>query len=268
MDSETSDAGRLWVLTQEGQRQVWRALWTFCTSIFGVERNSDRPEYIGSGTFVAVGGASCLLTAAHLWHRLATMQAVGLALENERPPIWVPIEALWPRVMTVITSDEWGPDIALVSFHKRDVDRLATDKAFYDVLRPRAQTETRQSRRWWALAGASAELSTIGEQEALLKSHVLASSEARQHGNLGIDYVDLPYGNMPRVDIPVFWGGLSGAGLWRCDVTPTDEGDLSITPVLCGVAFYQVPGSEPRQGAIRCHGPNSLRELGFDRVIQ
>jgi hypothetical protein len=112
---------RTGVLTTDGQHDVWRALWTYCTSLFG---DGEPPEYRGSGTFINVRGVSCLLTAAHVWEGMSRDEGVGFTLEPDRPLAWVPKVVLLERFVSHRLSKEWGPDIAVVSFHDSDAKRL------------------------------------------------------------------------------------------------------------------------------------------------
>jgi hypothetical protein len=206
------------------------------------------------------------LTAAHVWEALSDDTLIGFTIEAEHPPIWVPRSRLRERFVSQRLADEWGPDIAIVALDEEDVSRLRAEKAFYRFDRQRPLPDTPGASILWAMTGASAELSQFTDEEARLKNHTLAVSSPVFLTHDGLDYVEVPYGNTPAEDIPRFWGGLSGAGLWLCYLVPgVTQAELEIIPLLSGVAFYQ-RAVEPRIGAIRCHGPGSLRSQGVDRV--
>jgi hypothetical protein len=258
-------AVRVGRLTVDGQHELWRSLWTYCTSLFG---RNDSVAYRGSGTFISCGGVPCLLTAAHVWEHLSRDAMVGFTTEPEHPPIWVARGRLQERVVSRRLSDEWGPDIAIVSLNDEDVGSLQAEKAFYRIERKRPLPDDPRANILWAITGASAELSQFTESEARLKNHTLAVSAPAFVAHDGLDYFELPYGNTPVEDIPVIWGGLSGAALWLCHLVPgATETELEIIPFLSGVAFYQRP-IETRIGVIRCHGPGSLRSQGLDHVAE
>jgi hypothetical protein len=254
---------RIGNLTEAGQHTVWRSLWTYCTSIFG---DGDPPEYRGSGTFVAVNGVSCLLTAAHVWLRMARDRVLGFVTEADHSPVWLRTATLQPKVVTQPIADEWGPDIAIVAIHAHDATRLRLEKAFYAVDRSRPAPSTSRGRVVWAITGASAHFSEFTPAEARLRNHtiIVATPTVTMHGDT--DYLDVPFGETPPEGIPESWGGLSGAGLWLCHLVPgSDETQLDVVPQLSGVVFYERFDGNKR-GAIRCHGGGGLRSLGYDRV--
>lgn len=250
-------------LTIDGQDTVWRSLWTYCTSILA---DGDPPDYRGSGTFVNANGVSCLLTAAHVWERLAQDSSIGFAMEDEQAPVWLRIEALSARVVTTRPSDEWGPDIAVVALHAHDVARLKKEKAFYVVERARPIPDDPRIAMVWALTGASAAFSLVTAAEARLKNHTLIVSNPEHITHEDLDYIEVPYGDTPPEQIPDSWRGLSGAGLWHCALVPgSDETELDVVPELSGLAFCEQI-VENRRGTIRCHGSVSLRSLGLEQV--
>lgn len=250
-------------LTAAGQHTVWRSLWTYCTSIFG---DGDPPEYRGSGTLVSVQGVSCLLTAAHVWERMARDSVLGFITEAEHSPVWLRTATLEPRLVTQRVTDEWGPDLAVVAFHAHDARRLQLEKAFYALERPRPAANDPRASIVWAITGASGQLSEFTATEARLRNHTLIVSTPSVNFHEAVDYFDIPYGDTPPENIPDSWGGLSGAGLWRCDLLPgSDETELEVLPRLSGVAFYQrVEGG--KRGAIRCHGPGGLHSLVWNHI--
>lgn len=205
MDSEQPEvrAVRVGRLTLHGQHTLWRSLWTYCTSLFGANTSV---QYRGSGTFVSVGGVPCLLTAAHVWQPLSRDAMVGFTMEPEQPPAWVPRSKLAERVVTQRVTDEWGPDIAIVSLQEEVVTRLQSEKAFYGFERQRPLPDDPRASVLWAMTGASAELSQFADTEARLKNHTLAASSPVFVTHDGLDYVEVPYGNTPAEDIPIFWG--------------------------------------------------------------
>jgi hypothetical protein len=135
------------------------------------------------------------------------------------------------------------------------------------VDRGRALPKDSQPSPLWAITGVSGELSEFNGSEARLKNHMLATAAPHHLTHDGLDYVELPYGNTPCADIPKFWGGLSGAGLWLCFLVPgATQAELTVIPVLSGVAFYQ-NGTGPRRGTVRCHGSGSIDTQGLDHVV-
>jgi hypothetical protein len=197
---------------------------------------------------------------------MARDSAVGFVIEKERPLTWLPRVTLQERFVSPRSSHEWGPDIAVVSLHQRDIDRLQSEKAFYRVNHRRPLSDDQRASLLWAITGASAELSEFDTTEARLKNHLLANSAPNHLTHDGLDYIELSYGDTPPEDIPESWGGLSGAGLWLCQLVPGQtQAELTVIPILMGLAFYE-RFTAPRRGAIRCLGPGSLRSSGFDHV--
>lgn len=94
----------------DGQ-MIWRHLWTYCTSLFGVDIAAGEAfaKYLGSGTFVRFRGAPCLLTAAHVWERLAKHRGVGFFTDPDGELLKVATELLEVVRVSVPKSEEWGP---------------------------------------------------------------------------------------------------------------------------------------------------------------
>jgi hypothetical protein len=231
---------------------VWKNVWTYCTSLFGIDEDRHHPfaRYLGSGTFVGFRGAPCVLTAAHVWKVLARYRGVGFATVKDVNLLKVPKEALRPLAVSNAKDEEWGPDIALVRLEEVTRKRLEVRKAFYDLQKTRSLTDSAEKR--WILTGATAEGSQLeSDEEALLKNWQLASSEAAVSIHDGQEYVDVPW-TVPETEVPKSWGGLSGAGLWRVDTQANGE------PILEGLAYLERRPHEDRPGFIRCHSRRSI----------
>lgn len=234
---------------------VWRHLWTYCTSLFGVDEAAGRPfaKYLGSGTFVRFRGAPCLLTVAHVWVRLAKHRGIGFATDVDLNLVKVATDLLDVVHVSTPKSEEWGPDIALVRLPEALVRRLELRKAFYDLARDRADALREGGRRLWVLIGATEEGSDLSSKdEALLKNRQFTTPEPQKSTHDGLDYTEVPWGR-DNPDAPTTWGGMSGAGLWLVD-PDVNKG------VLAGLAFYEHPPDGTERGFIRCHSRRDVEQ--------
>lgn len=231
----------------DGQ-MVWRHLWTYCTSLFGVDEAAGEPfaKYLGSGTFVRFRGAPCLLTAAHVWERLAEHRGIGFATDVDVNLLKVATKLLEPVLVSPPKTEEWGPDIALVRLPEVTARGLERRKAFYDLARNRTDALVPSGERLWVVIGATREGSDLtSEDEALLKNRQFETPVARRSSHDGLDYTELPW-SRDNPDAPTTWGGVSGAGLWVVDPA-VNKG------VLAGLAFYEQWPEGTERGFIRCH---------------
>lgn len=238
--------------------EIREKLWTYTVSVFAVE--DRRPRYVGTATCVAAGGASHLLTAAHVWQAVRG-ESLALSLESERLLVEVPKKIIEPRLLADGVGSEWGPDLALLrlpDLYARDIGGM---KAFYNLDRRRPdslQGPPRHDVGLWAVIGAPGEQSTFDAHEAVLRTKVFASGVVVPSDRGDWDYLDLSFDHAGRPHLPESYGGLSGSGLWQMPVNKSaSTGQVSWdgTARLEGVAFYQ---TAKHRGFIRCHGRKSI----------
>src|SRR5258708_19615082 len=110
--------------------QIREKLWTYTVSVFAVE--DRRPRYAGTATCVAAGGASHLLTAAHVWQAVRG-HSLALSLESERLLVEIPKRIVEPRLLADGVGSEWGPDLALLRLPDLYARDIGITKAFYNL---------------------------------------------------------------------------------------------------------------------------------------
>jgi hypothetical protein len=230
---------------------IWRHLWTYCTSLFGVGQKDGKPfaHYVGSGTFVRFGGMPCLLTAAHVWAEpgnLAKYFAAGFATDVDVNLMKVPTDLLKPLFVSTRKGDAWGPDIALVRIPDVKARELELRKAFYDLTRNRTDALSAGGQRLWGFIGATGEGSDFSSpDEALLKNRQFTTRQPRKSTHDGLEYIEVTW-NIDNPDAPTTWGGVSGAGLWLVDPAVNSG-------VLTGLAFVEQRAQPAERGFVRCH---------------
>jgi hypothetical protein len=236
-----------------------------------VANQHDLLRLIGSGTFVKVDSTYSILTAAHVGDATERFQTIGLALTSYESWFSIPRDVISVRRLRDTTSDEFGPDLALLEIPAVLVERILAHKSVLDLSRQRRIfcTETSQlDSGLWAVTGIAEGLSDVRARPA---QHTF---EADVHGRAffcgiqnirerdGYDYLDAG-ADMATAGIPPSFGGVSGAGLWQIPLSVDKTGRLSWNRKknFRGVAFWE---SAIQEGCrvIRCHGPKSL----FDKA--
>lgn len=253
-------------IPQDVLAEVREKLWTYTASVFAVD--GPRPLYRGTATCVAASGKVYLLTAAHVWQQLRG-ERFALSLEADRLLIPIYRDLVEPTIFGPTGPPEWGPDLALIKLPDTVAADIRRVKAFYnlDKRRPKPGEQAGYDKGLWAVIGAPAEQSTLGETEALLKISVFASVVVSACQRAGFDYVDLGFYHQGRSDLPQWYRGLSGSGLWQAPITRSVSRGISWTGEarLEGVAFYQ-KFTDENEGVIRCHGRTSLYEQALRRI--
>jgi len=257
---------RLTEIPQGVLAEVRERLWTYTASVFAVD--GARPLYRGTATCISASGKPYLLTAAHVWRELRG-ERFALSLEGDRLLVTIYKNHVEPTVLGPTNPPEWGPDLALIKLPDIVAADIRQVKAFYnlDKRRPKPGEQARYDEGLWAVIGAPAERSIFGETEAVLKISVFASVVVSACQRAGFDYVDLGFYHQGRSDLPQWYRGISGSGLWQAPITKSASGAVSWTGEarLEGVAFYQKLTDE-EEGVIRCHGRTSVYEQALRRV--
>jgi hypothetical protein len=237
---------------------IWRYLWTYSTSLFGVHEKAGNPfaTYIGSGTFVRFRGAPCLLTAAHVWKEpgnLSEYLGVGFVTDVDVNLLKVPTELLEPVFVSTRKSEGWGPDIALVRIPEVKAKELELRKAFYDLHRNRTEELNEDGHRLWAFIGATAEGSDFSSpDEAQLKNRQFTTFAPQKTTHDALEYIEITW-SIDNPDAPTSWGGVSGAGLWLVDPAASNG-------ILAGLAFCEQRAQPTERGFVRCHSRRDVQQ--------
>jgi hypothetical protein len=250
--------------------EILPRLLTYSTSLLATtDRLNPNATHCGSGTFVFTGGRRCLLTAEHAW-RLVQREGPWLLLTldhsvSESPrkrPLAVNLEFIGTRYITTRACDEWGPDLALLELPDLHASKALGAKAFYDLDKRRKSalaSKVAYTTGLWAVMGTPAEHCSVApDGHLIMKTYVFASTIQRRTMHEGFDYLDLKIkrkGKKPP--LLSSFGGVSGAGLWRCNLRRSPTGKIEWEQhELEGVAFYQELNDG--RGFIRCHGRASI----------
>ena len=247
-------------ITGQLLRDAFQDAWIHTASLFGAEVDGQ-PTYLGTGTLVSASGP-CVLTAAHVWEELSKFTLIGLSLASGREPVAIRREFIVERFLSKRTTEEWGPDLALLGLPELKASEVRVHKAFYNVDSRRVgalETIPETASGIWGVIGAAAEQASFGTNEAIMPTNLFASAIMSTTERDGYDYLDLAVRVGGRPGLPTSYGGLSGSGLWRYELARSEgTGRVTIVgrPTLEGVAFYQGPGSD--RSFIRCHGRRSV----------
>ncbi len=209
---------------------------------------------MGSGTFVRFRGMPCLLTASHVWERCASSTGLAFVTDEDIEPYVIPTQGTEKLFATRRESDDWGPDIALIRLPEVTAKRLEVRKAFYDLDRDRDGTYNPTRDRAWVAIGGTAEGSDFCVAEAArLRIRQVPSRSPKRILHDGVEYIELPAGQLGDPEVPALWKGMSGAGLWMVDLT-ANQG------VLAGVAYYAKWSETDVPGYLRCHTRSTIDE--------
>jgi len=172
-------------------------------------------------------------------------------------------EYLSPTSLATRRSDEWGPDLTLVTLPSSHVGRMKAHKSFYNLSKRQAEMLGRSPDReggFWGVSGFVAEESVLDKPELGLAGLLCLGGIDFLREAEGFDYLEVGVDRVTTPDLPNSFGGVSGGGLWHFNVIrPPGSADLFWDGriQLEGVAFYETAVDSGRQ-LIRCHGRKSL----------
>ena len=246
----------------------------YLAPIFGLTDANQRDplRLVGSGTFVKIDATYSILTAAHVWDASERLHAIGLALTAYESCFLIPRDMISVRRLRDKTSDEFGPDLALLDIPAALVSRILAHKSVLDLSQQRGNFWTESSKLnsgIWAVTGIAEGLSAIRERpeqhtfEADIHGRAFFCGIQHVHEHNGYDYLDAG-ADMTTTGIPGSFGGVSGAGLWQIPLSLDKGGEISWNRKknFRGVAFWESAVQEGRR-VIRCHGPKSLFERAW-----
>jgi hypothetical protein len=153
---------------------------------------------------------------------------------------------------------------------------IAAKKTFYNLDLRRVQmlnSPPELHEGVWFVNGFVAE-NTVAEPgrdaHELVKSfyHLAGAGGAEKLTTTGeFDYLAFLVGYSERSIAPRSFKGVSGGGLWQVPLVRDGEGQIKHeSPLLSGVAFYQVPTTELDCG-VKCHGRRSVYEM-FCKAVE
>ena len=246
----------------------------YLAPILGLANANQRDplRLIGSGTFVKLDSTYSILTAAHVWDATERFQAIGLALTAYESCFSIPRDVISVQRLRDGTSQEFGPDLALLEIPAAFVARILAHKSVLDLSRQRAIFFTEPAELdsgIWAVTGIAEGLSDVRGRpehhmfEADVHGRAFFCGIQRMHERDGYDYLDAG-ADMTTTGIPLSFGGVSGGGLWQIPLLLDKSGQISWNHKknFRGVAFWESAIQEGRR-VIRSHGPKSLFEKAW-----
>jgi hypothetical protein len=161
--------------------------------------------------------------------------------------------------------DVFGPDLAFIRIPRPSpfFSSLEQKKSFWDLTRkgvaerPVVLTEKTPT----ASYGVVGEKTQCTDHSIALQAFLFYGASPKTFERAGYDYIDMSSRRSLQPEIPKHFGGVSGGGFWHFDVARYPSGEYVPARFnLAGVAFYQLPESDPDIVTIRHHGPRSIYE--------
>lgn len=239
----------------------------------------------GSGTFITWADQYGILTAHHVPNNPVnsarrfdfsanSQQKLGLALAGYAHRFELDLRNL--SIANIagpidIADPGRGPDLAVIKLgNSATVQAIAARKSFYRIdLDPAGRLERSLfDDGIFVICGAAKESEQTGGPE-LGFDEVTIEELTTYYGGLvppsgrrferdGYRYAELGIHHDGPDTLPSTFGGVSGGGLWRVEVTANPkEGYIASDPVLSGVAFYETEVIG-HQGQIRCHAGDAI----------
>jgi hypothetical protein len=239
----------------------------FALSIGVLPRCENPLPWTCSASLVELNGVRGLLTARHVWEKIAAkpcdlyfmLDNKGYEFDPQRAgtPLMPPVEGKY------LPIDEGIPDIAFVPLPSHvQTDIETRNKVFYSIDRRRSLEVTADD-GYWVAVGTPAELMKHRSdiKETRLGSMVYATSVGKRSDVLGWDLIHINLNLPSNPQIPTYLGGMSGGGLWRVRLYIREDRSVFLDEdhakgiVLSGVVFLQ---TEPEGSELVAHGPKSI----------
>ncbi len=249
----------------------------------------------GSGTFIKWADQYGILTAHHVPNNPVnfamrfdfsanSQQKLGLALAGyahrfELELRNLSIANLAPPIN--LADPGRGPDLAVIKLgNSATVQAIAARKSFYRIdFDPLGRLEQSMvDDGIFVICGAAKESEQTGGPE-LGFDEVIIEELTTYYGGLvppsgrrferdGYRYAELGINHDGPDTLPSTFGGVSGGGLWRIEVTASTEKGYTVSdPVLSGVAFYETEVIA-HQGQIRCHAGDAVYNVTLNTLSQ
>lgn len=193
---------------------------TYGVGLFNIyPKNEDKKyRYCGSGTLVSLNEDHFILTAAHVWELLKETELIALTLTEKAHCFTLKLYTIIPYIIYDESNLDWGPDLALLQISNTDVKTILAYKNFYNFSK-RAEKYLSEDldieMGLWSIQGAPGETSEFYDEGAILDVRSNFSGVAETHIKNGFDYLDIIVRYDRHPDLPLFFGGLSGGGLWH-----------------------------------------------------
>jgi len=225
-------------------------------------------QLCGTGTLITIDGVYGILTAAHVAQTLDESERAGTlaTILDRRGSQLVGEPAKHFEIFATKPAGEWGifgPDLAFVRLPSPSglLSGLLTKKSFWDLTRKGVAQRpvVILDKTPMASYGAVDERTERTENMVRLNTFLVYGASPKVFEWEGYDYIDMRSRRSLQPEMPTRFGGLSGSGVWRFDIARYHKDRFELFGFhLAGVAFYQLPESEPDIVAIRYHGPLSI----------
>lgn len=239
-------------------------------------------EFLGSGVLVEVDGRPGILTAEHVINNPAlpfdnsvdSRQALATSVSTRANVVAIEMRNLNWWTTGQRQSDEWGPDLAFIRLPEQAgfTRQLRASKSFYNLslnaeIRMNAALE---EVGFMAFVGYVGEQVTDAPPESgfrdvkRVQGYAFLTGPVQRYTQGDFDYLDVGCDRALCPTMPKSFGGVSGGGIWRFDVTrgrherPGQEklGKCYLT----GIVFRQ-DSIDTEKPTIRGHSAKSIYKV-------
>jgi hypothetical protein len=244
--------------------RIGRDVGSFSVALLSVTGSNEDEELrcCGSGSLVTVGDSYYVLTAAHVWEKVANAAGIGLTLDEEEVDhrFVMSVKSIVPYGPKLIRDwmKPWAPDMHLLKIPAERVAELKARKRFYPLTADISKFPNVNALEKWMLMGAPDEQ---GDKNYKHRSVTMNGIFATVQGHPtidGYDYVDLDM-DVTFPGIPNSFSGISGGGYWSVFMYGSADGEIQWILTLVGMACWEHPLVLNGIRSVRCFGDKSIR---------
>jgi hypothetical protein len=261
-------------LPQELFEEIEDKIKPYVIGLLGVNVNTsgEEAELVGSGTLVQVANKYGILTARHVTQELKKFHKVGLNLGTfvHRFAIdiaFLPIVDIGSRV-----GDDIGPDLAVIILPEIHEGTIKAKKSFWNLsyygktISSEPLVKDLSTHLWIVCGFVGVWTRNEGPTDGFDKTKncccLCGFTGAEEYWTQrGFDYLKLSVLYENTADLPLTFGGVSGGGIWKAELSRSNDGKISCSkdPLFLGVAFRQTPIQNSLRSIID-HGWRSIYE--------
>lgn len=258
--------------------RIKEEIFNYMTAILSVSKDKDgeKCELIGSGTFIKIGDYFGILTANHVVNNQLFQKSkkIGLVLQRKAHSYFVERDMITCISIGKKTGYGIGPDLSLILLSQPIVETIKATKSFWNIDKYKDKILEYSNKDLlkdlFCILGCpnvyTKELSPTDKFEDLTGLFGLNGFSGIENIREfdSFDYCDflVKYDDITKP--PSSFGGVSGAGLWHIELFKNSEDNIDYKrAILFGIAWCQTDIKNDIRKII-CHGRISIYERIYD----